>query len=464
MNIALLGPSGSGKGTHAVRLINEFNFVRISTGDLFHHNVENHTVLGIVARKYIDRGDLVPDEVADAMVEEWLTNVPSGAGLLFDGFPRTVEQAKFLDATFRGQKRKLDAVVYLKVTDEVAIRRLEGRMVCVKCSAPFNVESRLPGQTDICDFCGGDLFHRPDDRTALVGARLRSFHRAAGPVLEHYQKAGKLLLVPADGAPDEVYLKLVEALRSTGKEGFATRQQVKALQPAPPQTLKPEEVSHPALNLVLLGGPGCGKGTQAEHLCREFGIPTISTGELFRKNIKDGTELGRMAKTYMDRGELVPDAVTEGMVERRLELPDTGNGFVLDGFPRTLPQAQALDESLTRMGRRLSGAISIEVSDDESIERLAGRRICPACRVSYHVTFKPPKVAGKCDGCGGNLIQRDDDNPATIRARLKTFHAQILPLADYYQQRRNLIKVMGEGEPAKIKEQILKAAKSLMPK
>ena len=465
MNVLLIGPSGGGKGTHAVALIKEMNLVHVSMGDLFHHNLEHKSALGLLARNYINRGELVPDEVADAMIEEWLQTVPAANGILFDGFPRTLYQAKFLDEAFQKQGRHLDAVIYLKVSDEVVIARLTGRRICATCSAPYHATFRPPARPNICDLCGGGLYERADDKPEMVRARLRTFHRTIGPVLDHYQKAGRLAILDAEGQPAGVYQAMVSVLRSAQQKELrpATREEVTQLRPYRPDLL-PEKAARPSLDLVLLGGPGSGKGTQAEHLCPEFGIPHISTGDLFRDNLRRATELGKMAKAYMDRGELVPDSVTEAMVERRLANQDTQKGFVFDGFPRTLAQAHALDEMLTAMGRRLSGAISIEVSDQEIIDRLSARRICSRCQASYHLTFKPPARAGLCDACGGALCQRDDDNPSTIGARLKTFHAQIQPLADFYNQRGFLVQVNGEGPATEVTMRTIAAAKSLIPK
>ena len=173
-----------------------------------------------------------------------------------------------------------------------------------------------------------------------------------------------------------------------------------------------------SLDLVLLGGPGSGKGTQAEQLEKQLKLPHIATGDLFRDNLKNATDLGKLAKTYMDRGELVPDDVTEAMVEERLARPDTRDGFILDGFPRTLPQAQALMEMMAALQRRISGVIYIKVSDEAIVGRLSGRLICRNCQTPFHQQFKPPHKSGVCDGCGGELYQRDDDNPNTVCARL----------------------------------------------
>ena len=216
-----------------------------------------------------------------------------------------------------------------------------------------------------------------------------------------------------------------------------------------------------SLDIVLLGGPGSGKGTQAEQLRSVFQLPHIATGDLFRDNLKNDTELGRLAKSYMNRGDLVPDDVAEAMVEDRLGRSDTRHGFVLDGFPRTVPQAQALDEMLGRLERRLAGVLYINVSDEAIIERLSGRLVCRACQTPYHATFKPPRVADICDQCGSALYRRDDDNPETVRARLKTFHGQTEPLIDFYSQAAVLHEIEGEGDVKAVTQQSIDTARRL---
>jgi adenylate kinase len=212
---------------------------------------------------------------------------------------------------------------------------------------------------------------------------------------------------------------------------------------------------------VLLGAPGSGKGTQAEQLSRQLNLPHIATGDLFRENLKNQTELGQLAKAYMDRGELVPDDVTEAMVRERLARPDTQAGFILDGFPRTLPQAEALTEIMTGLQRRIDGVLYIKVSDQEIMDRLSGRLICRNCQATYHLKFKPPAQPGICDRCGGPLYQRDDDNPETVGARLKTFHTQTEPVIDYYRQAGLLIEISGEGAVSEITAKVLTAVGDL---
>jgi adenylate kinase len=196
--------------------------------------------------------------------------------------------------------------------------------------------------------------------------------------------------------------------------------------------------------LILLGPPMSGKGTQAAQLTQVLGIPQVSSGDLFRENIKQATDLGREAKVYIERGDLVPDQITIGMVKERLNREDARDGVLLDGFPRTIPQAGALDGILEELGEGLSAVVSIEVPEEVLVERASGRRICRSCGHSYHLAFHPPIVAGICDLDGGELYQREDDLPETVRQRLAVYQEQTSPLIDYYQERGLLIQVNGD--------------------
>ena len=193
----------------------------------------------------------------------------------------------------------------------------------------------------------------------------------------------------------------------------------------------------------MLGAPGAGKGTQAKMIAKAYEIPHISTGDIFRENIKNGTELGTLAKGYMDRGELVPDDVVVSLVIDRLKADDCSKGFILDGFPRTIPQAESLTEALKAEGMKMDIAIDVEVPDDVIIKRISGRRACPKCSAIYHVDNQPPKVAGKCDEDGSDLILRDDDKPETVLKRLEVYHNQTQPLIDYYSKEGILFEVDG---------------------
>lgn len=198
------------------------------------------------------------------------------------------------------------------------------------------------------------------------------------------------------------------------------------------------------MKLILLGAPGAGKGTQAEVICDKLGIPAISTGNLIRAALKEGTELGLKAKSYMDAGDLVPDEVVIGIIKERLTQEDCKNGFILDGFPRTVPQAEALDQ----MGVSIDKVLDIEVKDEDIMKRLSGRRVCESCGASYHVLYKPSKQEGICTKCNGKLVIRKDDEPATIASRLDVYHAQTEPLKEYYSKKGILSIVEGQEEVA----------------
>lgn len=187
-----------------------------------------------------------------------------------------------------------------------------------------------------------------------------------------------------------------------------------------------------SMRIIMLGAPGAGKGTQAKRIAEKYNVPHISTGDIFRENIKNGTELGNKAKAYMEAGDLVPDELVLELIMDRFEKEDCENGYVLDGFPRTIPQAEALDEALEAKGQSIDNVIDVDVPDDHIIKRMAGRRTCAHCGAIFHLEHMPPKIEGKCDQCGGHLMMREDDLPDTVIARLKTYHEQTQPLKDYY--------------------------------
>ena len=199
------------------------------------------------------------------------------------------------------------------------------------------------------------------------------------------------------------------------------------------------------MRIVLLGAPGAGKGTQAKKLIEKYGMPQISTGDLLRAAVSAGTPLGKEAKSYMDKGELVPDRVVLGMVEERLKQDDCKNGYILDGFPRNTAQAEALDKMLASLNMQLTAALSVDVPFDDLMKRLTGRRTCKACGQMYNIYFKPPAKEGACDKCNGELFQRDDDKEATIKKRLEVYNAQTAPLFDYYGKKGIVKSVSGTG-------------------
>ena len=209
------------------------------------------------------------------------------------------------------------------------------------------------------------------------------------------------------------------------------------------------------MNMIFLGAPGAGKGTQAEVVCKELNIPAVSTGNMLREAVKNGTEAGLAAKKFMDAGDLVPDEVVIGILKDRIAQDDAKNGFILDGFPRTVAQAEALD----KMGVQIDKVVEIEVSDEAITARMSGRRVCEGCGNSYHIEYKPTKVEGVCDACGAKVVQRIDDKPETVQARLKTYHEKTAPLKDYYQSKGKLVTVKGQNEIAETSKLVLAAIK-----
>ncbi|MEW6243231.1 MAG: adenylate kinase [Bacillota bacterium] len=210
------------------------------------------------------------------------------------------------------------------------------------------------------------------------------------------------------------------------------------------------------MRLIFLGPPGAGKGTQAEILAEKTGLPRIATGDIFRRALKEGTPLGLEAKAYMDKGELVPDGIVTGIVRERILLPDCRYGFILDGFPRTLPQAESLDELLGAEGMQIDAVIYMDVADEELVARAAGRRVCRSCQMPYHIRFSPPAVEGVCDACGGTLYQRDDDREETVQNRLNVYKSQTAPLVDYYAQKGILRRIDGSQPIDRVSLHILK--------
>ena len=209
------------------------------------------------------------------------------------------------------------------------------------------------------------------------------------------------------------------------------------------------------MKLIMLGAPGAVKGTQAKMIAEKFSIPHFSTGDIFRANIKNGTELGMEAKKYMDQGQLVPDEVTIGMLLDRISQDDSKNGYVLDGFPRTIPQAESLTAALKERGEKIDYAVNVDVPDDNIINRMSGRRACVGCGATYHVVYNAPKSEDICDTCGEKLILRDDDKPETVKNRLLVYHDQTQPLIDYYKKEGVLVEVDGTQNLEKVFQDIV---------
>lgn len=209
------------------------------------------------------------------------------------------------------------------------------------------------------------------------------------------------------------------------------------------------------MKLIMLGAPGAGKGTQAKKIAEKYQIPHISTGDIFRANIKAGTELGMKAKSYMDQGQLVPDEVTIGMLLDRISQDDSKNGYVLDGFPRTIPQAESLTAALAERGEKIDYAVNVDVPDENIVNRMSGRRACIGCGATYHIVYNAPKKENVCDTCGEKLVLRDDDKPETVQKRLGVYHDQTQPLIDYYKKAGVLAEVDGTQDMEKVFQDIV---------
>ena len=212
------------------------------------------------------------------------------------------------------------------------------------------------------------------------------------------------------------------------------------------------------MKIIMLGAPGAGKGTQAKRIAEKFGIPHISTGDIFRANIKNGTELGKEAKKYMDEGQLVPDELTVRLLLDRVKDDDCSKGYVLDGFPRTIPQAKVLDSELTKLNEKVDYAIDVDVPDENIVKRMSGRRACLKCGATYHLEYLKPEKDGICDKCGSELVLRDDDKPETVNKRLKVYHEQTQPLIDYYSKKQILHTVDGTVDP----DDVFKAIEAIL--
>jgi len=462
MDIAVIGPPGAGKGTQAERIAHKFGMVHMSSGNLFRDNLRKQTALGILARRYIRQGELVPDDIVDATVEEQLHKTDPKQGILLDGFPLTQYQAEAMNDFFTNIRGYLDGVIYLKVADEQIVEdRIMGRLTCRQCQRPYHQHYRMPKIENVCDVCQGQLYRRSDDTAEHVPVRLKSFYRRIEWVIEYYQKIGKLIVLDGAKPIEEVeqdFYKVLHALEriSYHRATIDEIQQIQSLKQTV-TALTPEEVAYPSLDIVLLGAPGAGKGTQAVKLSERLSLEHIATGNIFRENLKMETELGKIAKSYIDRGELVPDDITESMLKDKVSQLDSQAGFILDGFPRTIAQAEALTSIMTDLNRRVGAVIYIKVEDEEIIKRLSGRRVCRKCQTPYHLMFNKPKQEGICDICGGELYQRDDDTSTTVRARLNTFHKQTAPLINYYSKTGLLIEIDGIGQVTEVVNRVMTA-------
>ena len=466
MNLAIIGPPGVGKESHAVTLTDHFDLLHISSGEQFRRNLVQLTELGMAAQEYMNRGELVPDDLVDAMMEDCLEQFAPHFQLLLTGFPKTLFQAKFLDGLLSEIGKPLDAIIYLQADDLALTDRMSGRVICQVCQQPFHLNFHPPRQAGVCDVCGGELYQRPDDLPEVLEARLKAFHCETEPLVDYYQAQGKLIIIDANRPLAEVTAAMLESAFKIELKEFSPATEaeaagLKTMSEPVRESAAPSE-SKARVDMVLMGGPGSGKGTQAERLSRELGLIHISTGELFREHLGRETDLGKLAKDYMNRGELVPDEVTESMVRECLGRLEPEEGFVLDGFPRALHQAKALAEIEASLGRQIDVVLYLKVSDESIVSRISGRLICQECQRPCHSEFDPPATPDVCDGSKSRLYRRTDDTPESVRVRLRTFHQRTEPLFDYYDMWNLLLEVDGEGSVAEVSQRVLGATRKRM--
>lgn len=387
LNIALFGPPGAGKGTQSKLLLKKYNLTYISTGDILREEIANQTELGKEAKGIIEKGGLVPDDIIVQIIEKRVTMNLNTAGILFDGFPRTVVQAYILEGLLSKMNTSLTCMLSLEVPkDELINRMLERAKV------------------------GG----RVDDTMEVIKVRLEEYENKTKPVIEFYKEKNKYFPIDGVGSVETIFGNLVDTIESTMKQDF--------------------------FNVVLLGKPGSGKGTQGELLARKHNLVYISTGKLLRKEIAGNTEIGQIAKPYMDRGEIVPDEIAIRLIEKKIHHHPSAAGFVFKGFPRTVVQAYILDGLLRRINSRVSCMLNLKLSTLDAIKRLNDR--------------------GKTD-----RKRPYDTSTDMILNRLDEYEKKTKPVIEYYKKQTIFFEVDGAGNEdavnERLEEAMVKAVKQL---
>ncbi len=384
LNIALFGPPGAGKGTQSKKLLEKYNLTYISTGDMLRTEIEEGSDLGMKAKSIIEQGGLVDDELIIQLIEKKIKTNPNSRGILFDGFPRTTVQAYVLEGLMLKLNTSLNCMISLEVPEEELIERLILR-------------SAVSG--------------RADDNLEVIKNRLKEYENKTKPVAEFYAKKHKYYPLNGVGEIDEIFKNIVNIVEQT------------------------KSVSQ--TNIVLLGKPGAGKGTQGNLLAEEFGLVYISTGKMMRQEIKDGTEIGRLAKPFMDKGEIVPDEIPIQLIERKINENPNANGFIFKGFPRTLIQAYIHDGLLQRVNMSVSAMIDMKISTLEAIKRLSAR--------SHTEKARPY-----------------DRSAELIVNRLEQYKEKTNPVIDYYRNQGKYFSVRAEGDKKEVFKNLEKKVKDIL--
>jgi len=434
--LILFGPPGAGKGTQAPRIVEKCNTPSLSTGDLLREAVAAGTEVGLQAKAVMESGGLVSDEIVFKIIKDRIAKEDCARGFILDGFPRTVAQAEALDKMLGEMGERVGRVVELNVPDQVLEERIcgrwlhkaSGRSYHIKFAPPKSLPAgATPSESNMKDDETGEpLSQRADDTAEALKTRLKGYHEQTEPILEHYEAKANVCRVNANQDMELVW-KEVEAALSR-------------------------------MILILFGPPGAGKGTQSPKIVEKMYTPSLSTGDMLREAVAAGTEVGRKAKEVMEGGGLVPDDLVVGIIRDRTQQDDCLEGFVLDGFPRTVEQAKSLDAMLKENGENVRRIIELHVPDAVLEERICGRWMHKPSGRSYHVKFNPPKSYKDAKGEGGCLAfcgmgarppptpenmlddetseplsQRDDDNPEALKKRLDGYHKQTEPILDHYK-------------------------------
>ncbi len=384
LNIALFGPPGVGKGTQSKKILEKYNLTYISTGDMLRSEIAEGSDLGMKAKSIIEQGGLVNDELIIQLIEKKIKTNPGSKGILFDGFPRTTVQAYVLEGLMLKLNTSLNCMISLEVPEGELINRLLLR-------------AKVSG--------------RSDDNLEVIKNRLKEYEDKTKPVADFYDKKHKYYLLNGVGEIDKIFENIIKIIEQT------------------------KSVSH--TNIVLLGKPGAGKGTQGNLLAKEFGLVYISTGKMMRQEIKDGTEIGKLAKPYMDKGEIVPDEIPIQLIERKINENPDAKGFTFKGFPRTLIQAYIMDGLLQRVNMSVSAMIDMKISTLEAIKRLSAR--------------SRTEKARPYDGSAGLIVNR-----------LEQYKEKTNPVIEYYKNQGRYFSIRAEGSEKEVFENLEKKVEDIL--